>query len=161
MSARELSQRECSTSWRCERESCINILMLARRRCTIRLSRASKKRQRQALGKLLSASLPPEQSRTEAVSSNGAVPLAAPAVDSQSLCSVFGSTAVTACTDFVAETLLPTTSGHYRLRGYRHTIEFVSSLWRIKSALRSVSQRHPNKYRIGRGMDTSTVPFDQ
>lgn len=35
---------------------------------------------------------------------------------------------MTACTEFVAETLLPTTSGHYRLRGYRHTIEFVSAL---------------------------------
>lgn len=26
------------------------------------------------------------------------------------------------CTEFVAETLLPTLSGKYRLRGYRHTV---------------------------------------
>lgn len=26
------------------------------------------------------------------------------------------------CTEFVAETLLPTVSGKYRLRGYRHTV---------------------------------------
>jgi len=30
-------------------------------------------------------------------------------------------------TDFVAETLLPTTSGKYRLRGYRHTLQKVNS----------------------------------
>lgn len=30
-------------------------------------------------------------------------------------------------TDFVAETLLPTASGKFRLRGYRHTVRVVSS----------------------------------
>ena len=28
------------------------------------------------------------------------------------------------CTEFVAETLLPTVSGKYRLRGYRHTVSY-------------------------------------
>lgn len=31
-------------------------------------------------------------------------------------------------TEFVAETLLPTTSGKFRLRGYRHTVQVVRAL---------------------------------
>lgn len=29
-------------------------------------------------------------------------------------------------THFIAETLLPTSSGNFRLRGYRHTVQLVS-----------------------------------
>ena len=127
MSARELSHWECSTSCRCERENLSSIGSRKGRDHHSRLTKARERRQRQALGKILSASVPSQKPQSSTASSNGAASPAAPATDSQSLCSVFGSTAVTACTDFVAETLLPTSSGHYRLRGYRHTIEFVSA----------------------------------
>ena len=32
------------------------------------------------------------------------------------------------CTEFVAETLLPTLTGKYRLRGYRHTVMSLYSI---------------------------------
>ena len=43
-------------------------------------------------------------------------------------CSQLETSQAVVCTDFIAETLLPTSSGKYRLRGYRHSVHLVSAL---------------------------------
>ena len=55
----------------------------------------------------------------------GGVPEAATAAGQ---CSQLETSQAVVCTDFIAETLLPTSSGKYRLRGYRHSVHLVSAL---------------------------------
>ena len=82
--------------------------------------------------KAASATTQAATSNGSAVRSNGAAPqgfgVATPAahfVSESTTHSYVESETARVSTDFVAETLLPTTSGKYRLRGYRHTLHKV------------------------------------
>ena len=126
MSLREFSQWGCSTSSRCEQEAQNCWSVSARRECFLRPSRALPQRHTRAGGVGRVALSPQRVCPYAALGGNGAVsPTSGSAESSHSMCSVYEGTAVTICTDFVAETLLPTSSGQYRLRAYRHTLHLV------------------------------------
>lgn len=129
MILRSLSQRDCSTSNRCDCEGrntprnyfCHSSLPTYRQAHHTCIQNTAKQR----AGHKYSSS---RKSRFYAARSYGAESTSQTSTDgSGSLCTVFGASAVKVCTDFVAETLLPTTSGKFRLRGYRHKLLFVSS----------------------------------
>lgn len=130
MTTRELSSRECSSSWQCEKEAQNARLARSRESRLLGVARGYSKRQRQSRAQswlAVFSSGSTKSCRCNATYSNGAILPSNPEANAHALCSVYGGTAVTVCTEFVAETLLPTTSGKFRLRGYRHTIHFVSA----------------------------------
>ena len=82
--------------------------------------------------------------RSNGVTAQGAV-VATPAVHfvSESTANSYvESETARVSTEFVAETLLPTTSGKYRLRGYRHTLYKVSFYLSETCGIRCLLQCH-------------------
>ena len=136
MTARSLSGQECSTSAhsspsghnafssiRCsQRNRQIELQSRngSRLQCSGSTLSLRHKRRRQCLGLSYGRSVT-AQSTVSRNTSNGAPSDSAVA---ESCTQLENSTAVV-CTEFVAETLLPTTSGKFRLRGYRHSLHLV------------------------------------
>lgn len=124
MTSREVSHTECSTSWQCEKET------LATRSHPHRRQRSNRGRNFILRWQRRATHSPHSRFRkrlcTAAATNGSGSPSSSTTESSHSLCTVYGGTAVTICTDFVAETMLPTSSGQFRLRGYRHTLHLVS-----------------------------------
>lgn len=129
--SRGVPPAECSTSSFCESE--LTYCRPSQRPAFegTRIGRSFGRHQRQSSKNCLLTTVNKRCCTCSATVNNGAGwQRSPPAESSHSLCSVFDGTARTVCTDFVAETQLPTSSGQFRLRAYRHTVHLVGCFFK-------------------------------